>query len=86
VRLRERRKVAPNLSTGQTISFGSAIAGVRSVRFDVEAVESSTTFTGLAEVAFNAVAVDAVPAPPTLVLGVGGVLGFLGYARSRRRA
>jgi hypothetical protein len=43
----------------QAFNFG-ALAGISSVRFDVNSVQSSTTYTGLAEVAFGT-AVAGVP-------------------------
>jgi hypothetical protein len=76
--------LAPDTATGQTFSFGGAIAGVSSVRFDVEAVQSSTNFTGLAEVAFNRV--TAVPEPSTVAMvsiGV-GLFGLASLGRRRR--
>ena len=73
--------LAPDIATGQAFSFDGAIAGVSSVRFDVEAVQSSPTFTGLAEVAFNAV----VPEPSSLALSSIGVAAGLAIMWRRRR-
>jgi hypothetical protein len=79
--------LAPDTATGQTISFGAVISGVGSVRFDIEAVQSSPDFTGLAEVAFNtAVAQVPVPLPPSLVLTLGAAVALgLGCACDLRR-
>lgn len=55
----------PDTALSQAFSFGGAIENVSSVRFDVEAVQSSTEFTGLAEVAFNQ-----VPEPSGLIFCV----------------
>lgn len=55
--------LAPDTATSQSFVFGPT-AGVSSVRFDIRAVQnSSTQFTGLAEVGFNV-----VPEPPSLLL------------------
>lgn len=70
--------LAPDTATGQTFGFGGAISGISSVRFDVEAVQSSTTWTGLAEVAFEPVPI--APALPLLLTGLAG-LGFLARKR-----
>ena len=43
----------PDTKTAQTFSFGQAVVDVSRVRFDIEDVQSSPTFTGLAEVGFN---------------------------------
>jgi hypothetical protein len=56
--------IAADTATGQTFSFGSLLSGIRSVQFDVEAVQGSTQFTGLAEVAFSV----AVPEPSSFAL------------------
>ena len=47
--------LSADTSTAQTFSLGGAVANVSSVRFDIEGVQSSPNFTGLAEVAFNSV-------------------------------
>jgi len=44
-----------DLATAQTFSFGQTIANISRVRLDIEDVQSSPTYTGLAEVGFNAV-------------------------------
>lgn len=72
--------LAPDTATGQTFSFGGTIAGISSVRFDVEAVQSSTTWTGLAEVAFEPVPV--APALPLLLTGLAGLVAL--RARHKR--
>ena len=64
----------PDTTTAQTFSFPS-VAGVSFVRFDVESVQSSPSFTGLAEVAF------AVPEPSTTV----GCAALALLASRRRR-
>jgi hypothetical protein len=71
--------LAPDMATAQSFSFGVPIAGVSSVRFDIEAVQSSPSFTGLAEVGFNA-----VPEPASLLLFGIGTAGLVAYARWRR--
>lgn len=67
----------PDVATAQTISF--ALTGsVSRVRFDVEQTQSSTTYTGLAEVRFDSTGVSAVPEPSTLSLLASGLgLAFL---------
>lgn len=50
--------LAPDTSTAQTFSFGGPVAGVKSVRFNVLQTQGSNTYTGLAEVAFNAAGND----------------------------
>lgn len=51
-------QLAPDTPAAQTFSFGSAVPGVKSVLFNVLQTQSSTNFTGLAEVAFNAPGTD----------------------------
>lgn len=74
-------------AAAQAFFFGSSIAGVSSVRFDIEAVQSSTTFTGLAEVAFSSVSTSAAaPEPATLALLATGLLPIVGaVVRNRRK-
>lgn len=78
--------LAPDTATAQSFSFGGPIAGVSSVRFDVEAVQSSLSFTGLGEVGFNSVGAAAVPEPSSLLLFGIGAAGLVGYAYRRRGA
>jgi hypothetical protein len=66
--------LAPDTSTGQTFAFGSAIAGVSNVRFDIEAVQSSPDYSGLAEVAFETAA---VPETSSLAFCGGALLSML---------
>jgi hypothetical protein len=73
--------MAPDASTGQTFSFGGPIANVSSVLFSIEAVQSSTDYTGLAEVAFSA-----TPEPSSLWLVGGGILAIARATRSRRKS
>ena len=76
--------LVPDTATAQAFSFGGPIANVSSVRFDIEAVQSSTSFTGLAEVGFNT-AVVAAPEPGTLafLLGLTGISLPFVYRRNR---
>jgi len=45
--------LAPDTNISQAFAFSSLITGVTRVRFDVEAVQSTPNFTGLAEVLFD---------------------------------
>ncbi|MBC8012208.1 MAG: PEP-CTERM sorting domain-containing protein [Burkholderiales bacterium] len=76
--------LAPDLATAQAISFGGTISGVSSVRFDIEATQSSTTYTGLAEVGFNRAA--AVPEPSTATALAGAAALIWTSLLRRRRA
>ena len=82
--------IAPDTATAQGFGFGSVLTGVTSVRFDVEAVQSSPTFTGLAEVAFETTGIlnTPVPLPAGLPLfGTGlALLGFVGWRRKHAAA
>lgn len=85
--------LAPDNAYAQLFGFGSAVSGVKSVKFTVGAIQlTSSPWTGLAEVAFetNPVAsakgngdVSTVPIPPSLPL-LGGALVALGLIRRRR--
>lgn len=77
--------LAPDTATGQTFSFGGSIAGISSVRFDVEAVQSSTSWTGLAEVAFDDTRVDPVPVAPALPLLATGLAGMALLRKTRKQ-
>ena len=45
----------PDTNAAQTFSFGQTVANVSRVRFEIEDVQSSTNYTGLAEVGFRGV-------------------------------
>ena len=77
--------LAPDTATGQTFSFGQTINGISSVRFDVEAVQSSTTWTGLAEVAFDDARVNAIPVAPALPLLLTGLAGLVALGAKGKR-
>ena len=77
--------IAPDTAIAQTFSFGGTINGVRSVQFDVEAVQNSSVFTGLAEVAFNEVTGPVIPEPSSMALMGLGVLAFGAIRRRRNR-
>jgi hypothetical protein len=66
---------APDTATGQTFTF-PLVEDVSFVRFDVEAVQGATAFTGVAEVAF------AVPEPGCAALAAAVAMG-LGVRRRR---
>lgn len=78
--------IAPDTATGQIFSFGGTISGISSVRFDVEAVQSSTTWTGLAEVAFDDAQIDVVPVAPALPFLLTGLAGLLALKSRAKRA
>lgn len=75
----------PDVATAQTISF-TLTSNVSRVRFDVEQTQSSTNYTGLAEVRFDTTTGGSeVPEPSTVSLIAGGLgLGFLLRRRARR--
>ena len=75
--------LAPDLATAQAISFGGTISGVSSVRFDIEATQSSTDYTGLAEVGFNRVTVVPEPSATTALAGAVALV-WVGLSRRRR--
>lgn len=76
--------LTPDLATAQTITFGGTISDVSSVRFDVEATQGSSNYTGLAEVGFNRATPVPEPAAAALLVGA-GVLGWAGMLRRRSR-
>jgi hypothetical protein len=72
----------PDVATAQTISF-ALTNNVSRVRFDVEQTQSSTNYTGLAEVRFDTTSVASqVPEPATVSLIAAG-LGLACVARRR---
>ncbi len=70
----------PDTAVAQTFGFGGLIANVSSVRFDVEATQSSTSYTGLAEVAFST---SAVPVPGAAWLLGSALAGVILVTRRR---
>jgi len=76
--------LAPDTNLAQTFNFGSTLVGVKSVRFDVEQIQSTgdRRYTGLAEVGFNS-GMNAVPEPATLAMW--GLAGGIGLVIARRR-
>jgi hypothetical protein len=60
-------------NAAQAFNFG-ALAGISSVRFDVNSVQSSTNYTGLAEVAFNTTSVNPNNTPDAA--STAGLLGL----------
>ena len=86
--------LTPDTNLAQAFSFGTTYAGVSSITFDVEAVQSSNNYTGLAEVLFDSSAniagatdlgggMAAVPLPAGLPLLLGAFAALFGL---RRRA
>lgn len=82
--------LTPDTAFAQAFSFGTVFANVGSVTFSVEAVQSSPSYTGLAEVAFDdgliasATQLNAVPLPAGLPLLAGALAGLVGCRRLRR--
>ena len=74
--------LAPDTATAQFFDFGGALNNVSSVLFEIEAIQGSSPFTGLAEVGFETEAI-AVSSPATLSLIATAAFGLL--LRSRRR-
>jgi hypothetical protein len=67
----------------EQFTFGPVVTGF--VRLTIaNSYNSSFTFAGLSEVAFDGSPTSAVPAPPTLLLGLVGA-GVTGVARLRQR-
>lgn len=60
-------------NAAQAFNFGT-LAGVSSVRFDVNSVQGTTNFTGLAEVAFNTATINPNNAPDAA--STAGLLGL----------
>ena len=75
----------PDTAVAQLIGFNTLVSGISSIRFDVEATQSSPSYTGLAEVRFETDLVSAVPLPAALPL-LGCALGALGLFGRRRKA
>ena len=69
----------PNTAFAQTFSFGGTVTGVSSVLFEIEAVEFSPDFTGLAEIAFET---SVVPIPAAVWL-FGPAIGLLGWRQRK---
>jgi hypothetical protein len=69
--------LVPDTAIAQAFGFGP-IANVSSVRFDIEAVQSSPNFTGLAEVRFSA---TAIPEPTGLAATTAVVVLLLNRRR-----
>lgn len=80
----DNQLLAPNSAFAQRIDF-SLISNVSRVRFDIEAVQSSPDFTGLAEVAFDnqSFLAPAVPEPASWLMMITG-FGLTGAAMRRR--
>ena len=89
--------LAPDSNIASAFTW-NVIQGVASVLFEVEAVQSSNNYTGLAEVLFddnliasnakNLSSVTPVPVPAALPLLVGGfgILGLAGWRRKKSAA
>jgi len=82
----DNRTLAPDNAFAQRIDFGLT-SDVSRVRFDIEAVQSSTNFTGLAEVAFDteSYVTPAIPEPASWLMLIAG-FGMTGAAMRRRAA
>lgn len=79
------RALAPDTALAQRIDF-ALVTGVSRIRFDIEGVQSSPSFTGLAEVAFDtrSFVTDPIPEPATWALMISG-FAIAGAAARRRR-
>ena len=73
--------LTPDTNTSQSFSFGGAIPEVATVIFDVETVQSSPNFTGLAEVAFNSTDSASVPFEFSPAFGLLLMCSFFGVSR-----
>jgi hypothetical protein len=81
----DNKALAPDTAFAQKIDF-VLTANVARVRFDVEAVQSSPNYTGLAEVAFDTEsAISAVPEPASWAMLIAG-FGLVGATLRRQRA
>jgi hypothetical protein len=78
----DNKSLAPDTAFTQRIDF-ALTNGVKRVRFDVEAVQSSPNYTGLAEVAFDTQSF--VPEPASWAMMIAG-FGLVGAAMRRRTA
>ncbi|MDE5088136.1 MAG: PEP-CTERM sorting domain-containing protein [Trichodesmium sp. St15_bin1_1] len=67
----------PDSNEAQALLFGSVISNVSTVLFEIEAVQSSPNYTGLAEVGFDTTAVP----EPSSILGVSIFLFGTGFKR-----
>jgi hypothetical protein len=76
--------LAPDNAFAQRIDF-ALTSNVSRVRFDIEAVQSSPNFTGLAEVAFDTQSylAPAIPEPASWLMLITG-FGLTGAAMRRR--
>lgn len=74
----------PDTAVAQLIGFNTLVSGISSILFEIEAVQSSPSYTGLAEVRFETDLVSSVPLPAALPL-LAGALGALGLIGRRRR-
>lgn len=73
----------PNTNVAQLVDLGAVYSNVASVRFDVEATESSGSYTGLAEVVFTSES-SSIPEPASLAVIGAGLLGWAFARRSRK--
>lgn len=69
--------LAPDTATGQYFDFGRGVNGVFLVSFNVKATQSSTSYTGLAEVAFEDAPPSEIPVAPALPLLLSGLAGLV---------
>ncbi|MDY7004394.1 MAG: PEP-CTERM sorting domain-containing protein [Cyanobacteriota bacterium] len=76
--------LSPDSNMAQTFSFGGTVQDVSKVRFEIEAVQNSTNFTGLAEVGFESVGVVSTPEPST-ILGLVAISGLALGASKRNK-
>jgi hypothetical protein len=84
LRFLDNRALAPDNAFAQRIDF-ALTSNVSRVRFDIEAVQSSPNFTGLAEVAFDTQSylAPAIPEPASWLMLITG-FGLTGAAMRRR--
>ncbi|WP_424975260.1 VPLPA-CTERM sorting domain-containing protein [Dinoroseobacter sp. S124A] len=86
--------LSPDTDKAQAFTFDAVVSNVTSVLFEVEAVQSSNNYTGLAEVLFDdaliagATLLSNAPSPTPVPLPAGGLLllsGVAGIAAMRRK-
>jgi hypothetical protein len=81
--------LAVDSSAAQAFNFGF-LAGVSSVRFDINGTQGSTNFTGLAEVAFNTATAPTPTGVPdagsTASLLAASLMALVAFSRSRLSA